>query len=298
MEIPKYIRDNSLGTLTNSNNEVRFKAIFANYDARYIRINDRDFVKEYFIGRGSHSAMSSIESHTLDENISPILEIGRMCNYGRGSTILVDGEHANSEVMNIDFGQFPDVRRPLRDSNRITSPVRTKGKTVIGSGVLISNGVMILSGVTIGNGAVIGANAVVTKNVPAFSIVAGNPAKVIGYRFDEKTIEELQEIRWWDFEFTFLFSNLPLIQNMKTDQFIKNFGDLSKNKYVMENRSRFVFDVKNEKNRVQCIGCDIDGQFIPYNSLNKTIKFYIDQTLNAEDKPLYLVKNILDYRQS
>ena len=131
--------------------------------------------------------------------------------------------------------------------------------------------------------------------MPAFSIIAGNPAKIVKYRFDEKTIEKLQEIRWWDFEFNFLFSNLPLIQNMKTEQFIKKFGDITKNKYVVENRSRFVFDVKNVKNRVQCIGCDIEGRFIPYASLNKTIKFYIDQIFNAEDKPLYLVKNILDY---
>ena len=59
---------------------------------------------------------------------------------------------------------------------------------------MISTSVTILSGLKIGSGAVLGAGAVITKDVPPFSIVAGNPAKVIKYRFDKKIIDSLLDI--------------------------------------------------------------------------------------------------------
>ncbi len=60
--------------------------------------------------------------------------------------------------------------------------------------------VIIKDGVTVGDGAVIGMGAVVTKDVPPYAIVGGVPAKVIKYRFDEKTITKLLELKWWDLD--------------------------------------------------------------------------------------------------
>ena len=73
-------------------------------------------------------------------------------------------------------------------------------KTVIGNDVWIGANVLIKDGITIEDGAIIGMGSVVTKNVPAYSIVAGNPARVIRMRFSDQTIEKMLKIRWWDLD--------------------------------------------------------------------------------------------------
>lgn len=70
----------------------------------------------------------------------------------------------------------------------------------IGNDVWIGVGAFIKGGVVIGDGAIVAAHAVVTKDVPPYAIVAGVPARVIRYRFDEATIRELLELRWWDYD--------------------------------------------------------------------------------------------------
>jgi acetyltransferase-like isoleucine patch superfamily enzyme len=70
--------------------------------------------------------------------------------------------------------------------------------TVIGNDVWVGAGALLFGGVHVGDGAVIGAGAVVTKDVPAYAVVAGSPARVLRFRFDEETIEWLLELRWWD----------------------------------------------------------------------------------------------------
>jgi acetyltransferase-like isoleucine patch superfamily enzyme len=74
-------------------------------------------------------------------------------------------------------------------------------RTTLGHDVWVGENVMIKAGVTIGIGAVIGMGSVVTKDVPAYAVVAGNPARILRYRFDHDVIEALLTSRWWDLSF-------------------------------------------------------------------------------------------------
>ena len=82
----------------------------------------------------------------------------------------------------------------LCKSNRIEEFKKTR----IGNDVYIGTNVTLLDGITIGDGAVIGAGAVVTKDIPPYAVVAGVPAKIIKYRFEDKTVSALLDRKWWD----------------------------------------------------------------------------------------------------
>jgi len=69
---------------------------------------------------------------------------------------------------------------------------------VLGNDVWIGANTLIMGGIKVGDGAIIGAGAVVTKDIPAYAIAVGCPAKVIRYRFDEPTIGRLLALQWWN----------------------------------------------------------------------------------------------------
>lgn len=79
-----------------------------------------------------------------------------------------------------------------------------------------------MSGVTIGNGAVIANNSHVVKNVEPYSIVGGNPAKMIKKRFSEEQIKKLLEIKWWDWDDNKINKFTHLLYNNNIDNFIKS----------------------------------------------------------------------------
>ena len=80
-----------------------------------------------------------------------------------------------------------------------------------------------MSGVTIGDGAVIACNSHVVKNVEPYSIVGGNPAKLIKYIFTPEQIEKLLEIKWWNWDDAKINEFTPLLCNTNIDDFIRLF---------------------------------------------------------------------------
>lgn len=177
-------------------------------------------------GRGSHDLVESVCEYTKMDG--PCLQAGSFVQKASGVKILIGGEHSNSRAVNITFSLFPVVQAELVRSNHIDLLASTtKGKVTIGHAVVIGEGVTILSGICIGNGAVIGAGSVVTKNIPAYSIAAGNPAKVLRYRFNAAMIEALERIRWWDWDYEFIRTNIHQLLSLSNEDFVSMFDGLS-----------------------------------------------------------------------
>jgi acetyltransferase-like isoleucine patch superfamily enzyme len=133
-----------------------------------------------------------------------ILKVGKYCSISNSATFVLGLEHKPEWCTTYPFSV---VEENLRDNPH---PLKTKGDIVVGNDVWIGYEALILSGVHIGDGAVIGARAVVAKDVPPYSIVVGNPARVIKYRFSPEVIEQLLELKWWD------KSDEWISQNIKT----------------------------------------------------------------------------------
>ena len=88
-----------------------------------------------------------------------------------------------------------------------------KGDTIIGNDVWIGQSTTILPGVKIGDGVIIGTESVVGSNVEPYSIIAGNPAKIIRKRFDDELIELMLKFKWWDLPIEKINELIPLLHN-------------------------------------------------------------------------------------
>ncbi len=92
---------------------------------------------------------------------------------------------------------------------------------IIGSDVWIGIETLLMPGIKIGDGAVIGAGSVVTKDVPPYAVVGGNPAKVLKYRFPQDIIDELLQIRWWDWEDERIREAASFLMSKNVEEFVK-----------------------------------------------------------------------------
>lgn len=192
---------------------------------RYSQIN---YGCEFTGGKNCRIVNSTVHLNRMGEGcfienacIYGDVEIGRFVNITGPGTIV------HAEVEKIRIGSFSsiapnvsiiefnhDMTRPTTSSVQSGVFGKTpkedfisKGPIIIEEDVWIGANVAVLSGVTIGRGAVVAAGAVVNKDVPRYAVVGGTPAKVLKIRFEQKTIDRLEEDRWWEWDMDKLKKN-------------------------------------------------------------------------------------------
>lgn len=153
----------------------------------------------------------NFEAHVehLYDFLGDKLIIGKFCAIAKGITFIMNGANhrmasATTYPFNIMGAGFEKVTPQLSD-------LPFKGDTIVGNDVWIGQNVTVMPGVQIGDGAIIAANSVVTKNVGAYEIYGGNPARKIKDRFSKEITLCLKELAWWDFPNDKLSRNLEIL---------------------------------------------------------------------------------------
>lgn len=133
-------------------------------------------------------------THHYDFNGDKLI-IGKFCQIASGVNFIMNGaNHQMNSVSTFPFYIFEGWNEDVPPLSKMP----LKGDTVVGNDVWIGQNVTVLPGVKIGDGAIIGANSVVSKDIPPYTVAAGNPVKEIRKRFDDELIQLMLELRWWD----------------------------------------------------------------------------------------------------
>ena len=181
----------------------------------------RHYVENHGFSIGEYS-YGSPQIHYW-KNLRARLVIGRFCSIAGGVNLFMGGNHRSAWTTTYPFAVVLEstpiwtdsVPLPPADEYELTG-----GDITIGNDVWIGQSATILSGVTIGDGAIIGAHAVVTKDVPAYGIVAGNPARLQKKRFDENTIGRLLRLAWWNWSIDAIRDAAPLMSMENVQAFL------------------------------------------------------------------------------
>ena len=169
----------------------------------YSRLKDYSELRSSVLGEYSYISQFSIVNKT---------NIGKFCSIANGCYIGL-WEH-DTDVSTHSFFLYPHCGGFV---DEYTDYKKDDVETNIGNDVWVGAGAIIMKGVTIGDGAIVGAGAVVTKDVEAYSIVVGSPAKHKKFRFTKEDREWLINLQWWNF-------NRDLIKLIITNGGFKSFN--------------------------------------------------------------------------
>ncbi len=165
-------------------------------------------------------------THHYDFNNDKLI-IGKFCQIAAGVNFVMNGaNHQMNSVSTFPFYIFEGWEQNVPP----ISQMPMKGDTVIGNDVWIGQNSTILPGVHINDGAIIGMNSVVGSDVPAYTIVAGNPAKKIRKRFDDELIQILLKLQWWNMSIEKINSLIPILTCSNLEKVKHNLIALVKNK--------------------------------------------------------------------
>ncbi len=147
------------------------------------------------------------------------LIIGKFCAIAHGIEFVMNG--ANHRMRSVTTYPFNIMGNGWEKATPTLDDLPLKGDTIVGNDVWIGQNVVVMPGIHIGDGAIIAAHSVVTKDVSAYHIVGGNPAKIIRKRFDDDLIQYLLNLKWWDWSAEKIFNNLEILCSSDIEK-IKN----------------------------------------------------------------------------
>lgn len=169
----------------------------------------KKYNNNYYFGINSYGIPAIKHAHK-DSTVN----IGSYCSIASDVKIHAGGLHRHDWISSYPFPDF------FEEANSISDHYQSKGNVEIGNDVWICENVIILSGIKIGDGVVIGAGSIVTKDLLPYGIYAGNPAKLIKYRFNKKTREELSKIAWWEWPEDEVLNIVKILCSNKINQLI------------------------------------------------------------------------------
>ncbi len=181
--------------------------------------------KNIIVGDFTYFADTDFEKHVTHhyDFIGDKLIIGKFCQIAAGVNFVMNGaNHQMNAVTTFPFYIFEGWKQKVPPLNKMP----LKGDTIIGNDVWIGQNVTILPGVHIGDGAIIGLNSVVGSDVAPYTIVAGNPAKVIRKRFDNQLIKLLLKLKWWDKSIKEINDLIPILTDnnlAEVKKFLKKY---------------------------------------------------------------------------
>src|SRR4249919_3143846 len=148
--------------------------------------------------------------------------IGKFCSIA-AMTRINPGNHPMHRASQAHFTYRASAYFPGEQDDTDFFEWRQQHRIHIGHDVWIGHGAIILPGRSVGTGAVVAAGAVVTKDVPAYTIVAGNPARPIRKRFPEEIVDRLAALAWWNWDNETLRRALPYFRRLAVEEFLDKY---------------------------------------------------------------------------
>lgn len=152
------------------------------------------------------------------------IKVGKYCSIGRDCNFFLHANH-RADWITTSSQLWGPVTPEIADLHMSMGHPTCKGDIEVGNDVWIGAKSTIMSGIKISDGAIVAAGSTVTKDVPPYAIVAGNPAKVVKYRFTEEQIEKLTNIKWWDWNEDKIKEVAMELWSIGIDNFIKKYSN-------------------------------------------------------------------------
>jgi phosphonate metabolism protein (transferase hexapeptide repeat family) len=179
----------------------------------YCEVGARTILQEVMMGDYSYVVNDAQITYTT---------IGKFCSIA-AMTRINPGNHPMHRATQAHFTYRASAYFPGESDDAEFFDWRRGHHVSIGHDVWIGHGAIVLPGRNIGTGAVVAAGAIVTKDVPAYTIVAGNPARIIRRRFPEEIADALTELAWWDWDHEKLRTALPDFQKLAVEEFLRKY---------------------------------------------------------------------------